>query len=370
MPSLYLGNIGGDKGIHEIHALTKDLPFREYEASEISDSSLFRKLLEGRYGLLERGTPIYCTAVNPDKTNRIEMNPHDSREGTVHIVAIDQGGEIECALSVAVDLGGKDRGAPIGLPLENLWKPGDYPEGASLDPFRAKYLRSVYRKDSHLGPWELAELYRHYKTSFLSGDLLPRLGVYIGCYHLAVREAKKKGIPATWVWVFDAIPSYFNLYRFAGMATLRNMTIETKPQLISPNKSDMGIRNEGEHRPIFYRGNRISRNIKVPIPVHKRGTLHFTLKDIPFLDGVVDVHRLEEAIRKGPNLLSLDGCAGFNWRNRIKLRMALGILAKRSFEQDYHPSNTFSNLINKWALEKANVKKWEFNHVGSLTNTR
>lgn len=138
MPSLYLGKIGGKKTTFEIHALTNGLPFRNYPASSISDSQLYYKLLNGRYKTLEKGRAIYCTAVNPIPDKRIEENPHDSREGTVHIIAVGKDGCIECGLSVAVDLCEKDGGQPIGLPLENVWKRNGFPEGASLDPFRKK----------------------------------------------------------------------------------------------------------------------------------------------------------------------------------------------------------------------------------------
>jgi hypothetical protein len=134
------------------------------------------------------------------KIPEIETNPHDSREGTVHIVAIDNKGEIECAVSVAVDVGNKDNGADIGLPLENKWEKNGFPEGASLDPFREKYLSSIYGITRKIRPWEMAELYRHYKRTMRS-DFTPRLGVYTGCFHLLAREAIKKGIQPTWLWV-------------------------------------------------------------------------------------------------------------------------------------------------------------------------
>ena len=46
MPSLFLGRIAGGNKVYEIHALTKDLPFREYRTSEISDSDMFQKLID------------------------------------------------------------------------------------------------------------------------------------------------------------------------------------------------------------------------------------------------------------------------------------------------------------------------------------
>lgn len=56
MSSLYLGKIGGAKGAHEIHALTKDLSFREFPAAEIADRSLFNEILSARYALPANGS--------------------------------------------------------------------------------------------------------------------------------------------------------------------------------------------------------------------------------------------------------------------------------------------------------------------------
>lgn len=272
MSSLFLGRIGGLNKAYEIHALTKDLPFREYRASEIGDSDLFQNLIEGRYRLLESGRAIYCTAVHPNTEKKIEINPHDTRDGTVHIVAIDDKGEIECAVSVAVDAGNKDKGSFIGLPLENRWKRNGFPEGASLDSFREKYMPSIYGTDRKIHPWEMAELYRHYKRS-LKSDFTPRLGVYTGCFHLLAREAIKKGIQPTWFWVFDAIPQYFYLYKLAGAAVLRELTIVQNPRLISPGKRDLSIREVDGVKLIFYRGKIISRHVRTPIPSKANGNL-------------------------------------------------------------------------------------------------
>lgn len=86
MPSLYLGKIGGKRGVYEVHAFTYKNPFRWLRSSEISDSGLFQKLLEERYKILEEGRAIHCSAVQPDVEMKIESNPHDYREGSVHIV--------------------------------------------------------------------------------------------------------------------------------------------------------------------------------------------------------------------------------------------------------------------------------------------
>lgn len=365
MASLYLGKIGGKNKLYEIHALTKELPFREYRASEIADTDLFQRLIEGRYRLLESGRAIYCTAVHPDKKNKIEINPHDSREGTVHIVAIDDKGDIECAVSVAVDIGNKDNGTAIGLPLENSWKRNGYPEGVSLDAFRAKYLPSIYGTNRKIRSWEMAELYRHYKRSCKS-DITPRLGVYTGCFHLLAREPLKKGKQPTWLWIFDTIPQYFNLYKLAGIAVLRDLTISQKPSLVSPGKQDLTIKRVDGLKSIFYQGKKISRHVRTPIPYKENGILDFSLKEIPFLDGVVDVNKVEEVIINNPIFPRLKNRRGFSWDDRKKMRMGLGIAAKRIFDED--AKSFIGNAINKWALKKTRLVSWEFNQVGSLKN--
>lgn len=142
------------------------MPFREFHQSEISDPSLYRSMLTQRFMLLETGRPIYCTAVNPDKKKRQEHNPHDDRAGTVHIAAVDsQSGDIACILSLAVDTGERERGDIVGLPLENRWRQNGYPEGSSLDRFREIYLALNYQSKMAMAPWQMVELYRHFKTA-------------------------------------------------------------------------------------------------------------------------------------------------------------------------------------------------------------
>ena len=157
MSSLYLGNISDSNTTYHIHAFTNGLPFREYSTSEISDSSLFYKMLRGRYEVLASGKPIYCTAVNPDIEKQQEYNPHDDRPGTIHIAALDKRNQrMACVISVAVDTGERDHGEPIGLPLENRWRKGMYPEGASLDPFRECYFHSRGDSKQPLKPFQMA----------------------------------------------------------------------------------------------------------------------------------------------------------------------------------------------------------------------
>jgi hypothetical protein len=73
---------------------------------------------------------------------------------------------------------------------------------------------------------------------------------------------------------------------------------------------------------------------------------------------------MEKAIMRNPIFLSFKNRQGFTWGDRIKLRLGLGLTARRVFEEDAR--SPISNLINRWALKKAGLDKWEFNHVGSL----
>ena len=289
MPSLYLGKISGNNS-SEIHAFTKDLSFREYCKSKIADRALFQKLLEGRYEILEKGRPIYCTAVRPDRERRIEETPHDTREGTLHIAALDKNGEIEAALSVATDIGTKDRGDLVGLPLENRWRTNGYPQGSSLDPFREKYARLMYGEDRSIRPHEMAELYRHFKKSNANG-LAARFGLYTGWYHIGVRDAVNKGITLTWCWIFDAVKNYFKLYKLVGAGVLRDFSIGDPPRLISPSLQDIYERETHGVKELFYNGKKISRSVLIPIPFKKNGDIEFKNEEVPFLDGLVDIRR-------------------------------------------------------------------------------
>lgn len=369
MPSLFLGKIGNEDNIFEIHALTKNLPFREYKKSEISDVDLFNKIIEDRFKSLETGHPIFCTAINPDINKKTELNPHDLREGTVHIIAVNKFGNISMALSIAVDIGLKDKGDIIGLPLENRWQQNSYPKGASLDNFRDKYVKLNYNNDRIVKPWEMAELYRHFKNTKEKDNLSCRLGVYTGCYHLMVREPRKKGLTPTFYWLFDAIPAYFNLYRYAGAAVLRDLTISNPIQYLSPNKIKISKKNIDGQIELFYNDKMISRNVKIPFPHKENGLLSFKYKYIPFLDGIVDISKCEKAIQYSPILLYLNSIKGFNFGDRIKLRFGLGIIGKRVWDEDYHSKNIFSNILNNYILKKTGSTNWLFNSVGSNKKT-
>jgi len=138
MTSLSLGRIGGKVKVgarkvkknyiqrnYEVHAFTNGFPYRNLCTSEISDSKMFKELTKKRYDVLDKGRIIYCTAVNPDKKNKIEKNPHDEREGTIHIVAVDEDCEIVCGLSIATDIGDTYRGGRVGVPCREFifaWK--------------------------------------------------------------------------------------------------------------------------------------------------------------------------------------------------------------------------------------------------------
>ena len=363
MTSLYLGTVASKNDVYEIHAVTKDTPFRKFTIKEIADKTLYHKMLEGRFSLLANGIPIYCTAINPDFKRKIEENPHDDREGTIHILAITSKGDIAASLSVAIDTHEKIGGKQIGLPLENIFKPGKYPEGASLQPFRKSYLRKIYNQNTDIHPWMMAELYRHYKLT-PRGEIAPRLGVYTGWYHLGVRWARKAGLTPTTLWVFDAIPPYFYLYKLIGKAVLRDWVIDNPTRFVSPRLRELKQTEIKGENVILYNGKKISRPLKTFIPQKNSSGWTYRYEDVPFIDGLVDTEQLESDARFNRILTRYDGRVGFDLREKIKIRLGQSLVGKRTFEDIYGPNNLLNELIYKLALKTTNISLWNFNDIG------
>ena len=341
MSSLFLGEVVEQKKKVEIHAFTKDLPFREFKIDEIADKELYNKMLNGRFRLLSSGKPFFCTAINPKISEEIEENPHDSREDTVHFVAIDENNEILSSLSVAIDTGLTDNNSLIGLPLENRWKQNGFSEGNNLDQLRESYLKNNFDKNKNIEPYEMCELYRHYKLSGVK-DTVSRLAVYTGAYHLLVREARNKGLTQTHIWVYDAVIKYFNLYRFIGAGVLRDKLLNKKPEWLSPNKRNMKLKNDS----IFYKDEIISRNIAIPYPQKANNQIFFENKSVSFLDGLIDIHNLEKMIQDDPISLSKSRIKGLNLKDRQKLRFGLGVVGRRCFEEQNQKTFNENDIID------------------------
>lgn len=363
MASLHLGTIGNQTRTYEIHAFTNGLPFREFKASQIGDNTLYRTMLNERYTFLESGKPAYFTLMNVDKEKREVANPHDDRTGTIHLAALDkETGNMAYLVSVAVDTGERDGGDIIGLPLENRWRSGGSQEGANLDPFRERYLRLNYASVSHVKPWQMAELYRHFKTVTDGGDLTARIGLYTGLYHLLVREARRKDRQATHIWVFYAVPKHFHLYRLAGGAVLRDPIVENPPRHISPNIDDIQYASVDGKKCVIYNHEVISRNFKVPIPCPGVDYQQWELEDVAFLDGLIDIQKVEEAVQTDPVEISPIRYQGMTQQDIDKLRIALSVLGKRYYE-DCHPDNltiTSTNIRLRGYLATC----WEFGEIG------
>lgn len=365
MSSLYLGEIGTKRSKVEIHAFTSGIPFREFGISKISDTGLYQKMLEGRYRLFEDGRSIFCTAVNPDQKNKLEKNPHDSRQGCVHVVSLNGDGNIACAVSVAVDTGEKENGEAIGLPLENRWRKQGYPEGQDLDAFRKLYPQLNWGRTGGIKPWEMAELYRHYKSKDAPDNISCRLGLYTGLYHLLIREAANKKLTTTPLWVFDAIPAYFNLYKFAGCAALRDLTIADDPEWLSPGPKKLKNRYDHEgNRVLYFEDKLVSRNVLVPHAKLKNGKLSFEQKQIPFLDGVVDFNKLEVLLKNHPYLFFVKGLNGFTIMDRVKLFFGLNVMGRRHFLENGIGNKLIKTYLNNFACRYLKASHWEFNDVG------
>lgn len=332
MSSLYLGKVGtADGEVYEVHAVTKNLPFRGYSASEIGDIDLYRQIMEARFNLLESGMAIFCTAINMDFERKIEEGAHCEREGTVHIASFDRNGKLICGISCAVDTCETENGTVIGVPLENRWRPNGYPEGASLDEFRQNYLKLNYGKNRTLKPFECAELYRHFRDADDITGIESRLAVYAGACNLLVRDPLKKGITPTWLWVFDAIPPWYNVYRIAGGAVLRELSIRDPPEIKSPY-----MKGRVHKTPVYYRGEIVSRPVRTPIPKKINGKTEYTLEDIHFLDGLIDMSKLQRAIANYPESLNSMSMEGYSDEDRAKLRAGLTVSLWGTFK-DFHP---------------------------------
>lgn len=326
MPSYYLGKIGNKDSTFEIHACTAPgNSFRWLKQSQISDEGLFHELMKSRFKVLRDLRPIYCTAINPDIERGIEYSPHDYRDGVVHFVAVHQN-QVLGGLSVAVDIDKR------GVPLENKWESGRFERGADLDEFRQNYLVMKHGENRPIRAWEMGELYRHFVAKKFNGSFMARFGLYKGAYHLLRLEPRKRQLATTFIWVFDAIPAYFAMYRYVG-AVLRNYTIEKGATLLSPGVKH--IMSGGRCGGLIYDGKKISRDIEVPIPIttRERDGLAFNVEKVSFLDGVVDLLMLEKAIEANPILLGLPRIKGFNIWDRYKLRNALGIIGSECFDK-------------------------------------
>lgn len=328
MSSLFLGSISEENRTYEVHVFTKNQPFREYHVSQIADEGLYAELLEKRFVLLELGKPIYCTAVKPDIAHRKEENPHDSREGTIHFVAVDPDIGIVAGLSVALDIGTMDKGSPVGLPLENKWQQNGFPDGESLDSFRKWFLRRNHNQDTDVKPWQMAELYRHFKLPTRKYSLIPRFAVYKGAVDFLVSAPLRAGREASWIWVFDAIPDYFHLYKLVGAAALRDGTIAEKPRWLSPGLKAM----RQNHRDVHFGGEVISRPIEVPFPLRREGKLAFERRPVPFIDGVVDVLRLRSSVFSSPHTLRHMHIRGFTLADRFRLRLGMSVPCESLFD--------------------------------------
>jgi hypothetical protein len=358
MASLFLGKIKVNNKSCELHAFTNDIPFREYSISEVGDKELFFKLLSKRYEILNNGQPIFCTAINPDHERKIESNPHDFRDGTIHIASISTDGEIIGGLSLAVDTGAFDDGNCIGLPLENNWKRNGYPQGASLDEFRKKYYKTVYKIDKEIEPWEMVELYRHFNSSHSKSDIIFRLGLYTGGYNLLIRKPKINKIKQTNLWVFDAIPQYFNLYRYAG-AVLRDSTINQN-RILSPNlKDSKDYRKDGSNT-IIFNGDKISRELLTLIPKKNNGQFDFTHQGIAFIDGLVDGYKLDEIIDNPTKTFLSFKHKGISFKELIAIRASIGLIINRKKDFKYFLNNPISQFFEKKAYKKYKIQQYDF----------
>ena len=205
----------------------------------------------------------------------------------------------------------------------------------------------------------MAELYRHLRVNGDPGDQVSRLGVYTGLYHLLVREPRNAGFTETFIWLFDAIPKYFHLYRLAGAAVLRDPSIEDKPRYISPRVCDIEVVDSA----LYYKGEKISRSVETLKPIPGiLGDLSFVKEAVPFMDGIINIHEVENAIRIDPLGVSPVRHEGMSDEDMNILAIAQTIFAYRLFEQTHGNDPSLVSIYNSRRGFIAPV--WNFNGVG------
>jgi hypothetical protein len=195
MSSFFFGDVTLNDETYEIHAVTKDMPFHGFSVSEISDTVLFKRILQTRFDLITSGNAIYCTDICIDFEDKIEYNPHDDREGTIHILAITKQGNIVAGLSCALDTHERYNSDYIGLPLENRYK-SRKGEPCTIDSFRSRYLRTRYLVNRNTKPYQLAELYRHFKFPGKNNEFI-RLSLYAACFQMLYKYPTINGFQET-----------------------------------------------------------------------------------------------------------------------------------------------------------------------------
>ncbi len=360
MSSLYLGQVSTETATYLIHAFTNGLPFREFATSEISDPALFETMLKGRYDVLTSGREIRWGGIDREKQQ--EHNPHDDRPGTVHIAAIDQKDKrMACVISAAIDTGETDRGELIGLPLENRWRKNEKQKSASLDQFRESYFSFNYGTNKPILPYQMAEMYRHYRVSDIDANL-PRIAICTGAYHLLIREARNKDKTETFLWVFDAIVPYFNLYRIAGAAVLRSFTLKDPPRYVSPGADRIIYKKEGDQIKAYFNDEVISQSVKVPQLHLENGNIIYKMEDIIYLDGLVDLHKVERAMIESPIELLPIKYEGMTEEDMQKVRAAVSVVGRRAYEEHHSNNPRVISIINQYS--KALGIKSEFNNIG------
>lgn len=355
MSSKYLGCIGN----FELHAFS--------ESGEYQDSGLAKKMHEIRYRVLEKGHPIYCTAVSPDFKKKEERNPHDALPTTTNFVTINRKTkEIEYILSTARDSGETYRGDVIGVPLENRFILNGYPPGVYLDEFRSRFLRENYGIEKDVEPMRIVELYRHVKNkdSRLSGMKAEgaRLTVYATAYQHLVRDALQEGRTPSDLWVWDAIPYYADKYAYVN-GVFRDLTInrENGSRWVPTRLSNLKLKSVDDVKHYFLKkdGTCMTRNLPILVPP-KDGSFgpenRGDVKPVGMIDGLVDVGRVERMIKKHPWLF-----LGEDKKYRKMERGAMGVVCHRMYKNHhwYNPliyiKNTSSHIKTgtfPWRLKK------------------
>jgi hypothetical protein len=326
----------GKLGSIELHVFT--------ENGHYKDIFLSRMLHEMRYDVLARTRkPIFCTAVCPDHSHERESNPHDALPSTKHFVAINsRTGDLEYALSAA------RYSSEFGVPLENRYKRNGYPEGASLDRFKSKYLFQSYGIDKDIEPARIVEIYRHIRNprSSVRGKkaLGARLGVYLAAYQELVRFAFEAGKMPADLWVWDAIPPYADKYAYVG-GIYRDIVVRTGRYVPTWKSKKIIEKSVGGAKHCYLANEQVTRSVPVlfpPLDGSFSDVNKGEIKPVGMVDGLIDIKRNELMVKKHPYLFAERKSHGFG--QRMGERLAMSLVARRAY-LDHHPQNISCRFI-------------------------
>jgi hypothetical protein len=145
-----------------------------------------------------------------------------------------------------------------------------------------------------------------------------------------------------------------------GAATLRDLTVECVPRYVSPDVDSIEMSENKQY--LYYGGETISREVEVlrPIP-GVLDNLKFQKETIPFMDGIIDLCKVEHAILGDSTKLSGLKCQGISDQDINTVSLVLPALMWKFYSERI---NTKSLIDSAEANKNFVAPIWDFNEIG------